>query len=70
MRSTFDMLLAVYDRAALMLICLFFLTRTRHFRQLLQQDEHSRFDLAVVTAIFPCSRCLAPGPVSMWKARW
>ncbi|ATZ94182.1 MULTISPECIES: sensor histidine kinase [Dickeya] len=52
MRSTFDMLLAVYDRAALMLICLFFLTRTRHFRQLLQQDEHSRFDLAVVTAIF------------------
>ncbi|SLM62904.1 MULTISPECIES: sensor histidine kinase [Dickeya] len=52
MQSTFNMLLAVYDRAALMLICLFFLTRTRHFRQLLQQDEHSRFDLAVVTAIF------------------
>ncbi len=52
MRSNFEMLLAVYDRAALMLICLFFLTRTRHFRQLLQQDEHSRFDLAVVTAIF------------------
>ncbi|GAB7196406.1 MULTISPECIES: sensor histidine kinase [Dickeya] len=52
MRSIFDMVLAVYDRAALMLICLFFLTRTRHFRQLLQQDEHSRFDLAVVTAIF------------------
>ena len=36
-QSIFDMLLAVFDRAALMLICLFFLTRTRHFRQLLQK---------------------------------
>ncbi|WP_354292920.1 sensor histidine kinase [Paramixta manurensis] len=46
------MLLAVFDRAALMLICLFFLTRTRHFRQLLQNEEHSRQELAAVTAIF------------------
>ena len=37
MPSHFDMLLAVFDRAALMLICLFFLTRTRVFRQLLQK---------------------------------
>ncbi|MTD28793.1 sensor histidine kinase [Erwinia sorbitola] len=46
------MLLAVFDRAALMLICLFFITRTRHFRQLLQKDEHSRQELVAVTAIF------------------
>ncbi|HBT14999.1 MAG TPA: sensor histidine kinase, partial [Erwinia persicina] len=46
------MLLAVFDRAALMLICLFFITRTRHFRQLLQKDEHSRQELIAVTAIF------------------
>ncbi|WP_338495185.1 sensor histidine kinase [Erwinia aphidicola] len=46
------MLLAVFDRAALMLICLFFITRTRHFRQLLQKDEHSRQELLAVTAIF------------------
>ncbi|MEN5017562.1 sensor histidine kinase [Erwinia sp. Eh17-17] len=46
------MLLAVFDRAALMLICLFFITRTRHFRQLLQKDEHSRQELFAVTAIF------------------
>ncbi|MDO6405027.1 sensor histidine kinase [Pantoea phytobeneficialis] len=46
------MLLAVFDRAALMLICLFFLTRTRAFRQLLQKDEHSRQEKVVVTAIF------------------
>lgn len=51
-QSNLNMLLAVYDRAALMLICLFFLTRTRHFRQLLQQDEHSPFDLFVVATIF------------------
>jgi len=48
----FEMLLAVLDRAALMLICLFFMTRTRHFRQLLQKDEHSRQELMAVTAIF------------------
>lgn len=52
MPSHFDMLLAVFDRAALMLICLFFLTRTRAFRQLLQKDEHSRQEKVVVTAIF------------------
>lgn len=52
MHPMFEMLLAVLDRAALMLICLFFLTRTRHFRQLLQKDEHSRQELMVVTAIF------------------
>lgn len=52
MTSHFDMLLAVFDRAALMLICLFFLTRIRPFRQLLQKDEHSPLEKAVVTAIF------------------
>jgi len=50
--SHFDMLLAVFDRAALMLICLFFLTRTRLFRQLLQKDEHTLGEKMAVTAIF------------------
>jgi len=48
----FDMLLAVFDRAALMLICLFFLTRTRVLRQLLQKDEHTLNEKAIVTLIF------------------
>lgn len=52
MHPMFEMLLAVLDRAALMLICLFFMTRTRHFRQLLHKDEHSRQELMAVTAIF------------------
>ncbi|ORM76754.1 MULTISPECIES: sensor histidine kinase [Pantoea] len=46
------MLLAVFDRAALMLICLFFLTRTRVLRQLLQKDEHTLSEKAIVTVIF------------------
>ena len=52
MLSHFDMLLAVFDRAALMLICLFYLTRTRLFRQLLQKDEHTLGEKMAVTAIF------------------
>ncbi|TKI02951.1 sensor histidine kinase [Martelella alba] len=52
MTETFDMLLAVYERAALMLICLFLLTRTRQFRQLLQKEEHTGRELLAMTAIF------------------
>ncbi|WP_409160689.1 LytS/YhcK type 5TM receptor domain-containing protein [Pectobacterium sp. B2J-2] len=52
MHEIFEMLLAVFDRAALMLICLFFLTRTRQFRQLLQKEQHSPRERAMVTAIF------------------
>ncbi len=50
--SHFTMLLAVFDRAALMLICLFFLTRTPPFRQILQKDEHTALEKAAVIAIF------------------
>nr|WP_132927095.1 sensor histidine kinase [Sodalis ligni] len=52
MKEMFDMLLAVYERAALMLICLFLLTRTRQFRQLLQKEQHTGQELLAVTAIF------------------
>ncbi|MEC5341695.1 sensor histidine kinase [Brenneria populi] len=52
MHEIFEMLLAVFDRAALMLICLFFLTRTRQFRQLLQKEQHSVRERIMVTAIF------------------
>ncbi len=51
-QTHFEMLLAVLDRAALMLICLFFMTRTRQFRQLLQKEGHSRQEKMAVTAIF------------------
>ncbi|WP_161795685.1 sensor histidine kinase [Raoultella terrigena] len=46
------MLLAVFDRAALMLICLFFLIRLRLFRELLHKSAHTPKELLAVTAIF------------------
>lgn len=52
MHEIFDMLLAVFDRAALMLICLFFLIRIRLFRELLHKSAHSPKELLAVTAIF------------------
>jgi len=48
----FEMLLAMFDRAALLLICLFFLTRSQLFRQLLQKESHTPLELAAMTAIF------------------
>ncbi|MBX4289301.1 hypothetical protein K4G89_24155, partial [Mycobacterium tuberculosis] len=41
MHGIFTMMLAVYDRAALMLICLFFLIRLRLFRELLHKSAHT-----------------------------
>ncbi len=52
MHEIFTMLLAVFDRAALMLICLFFLIRMRLFRELLHKSAHSPKELLAVTAIF------------------
>ncbi len=52
MHEIFNMLLAVFDRAALMLICLFFLIRIRLFRELLHKNAHTPRELLAVTAIF------------------
>ena len=52
MHEIFNMLLAVFDRAALMLICLFFLIRIRLFRELLHKKAHTPKELLAVTAIF------------------
>ena len=62
MQHMFDMLLAVFDRAALMLICLFFLTRTPLFRKLLhkENENHTALELAAVTAIFSLFAIFGP----------
>ena len=52
MHEIFDMLLAVFDRAALMLICLFFLIRIRLFRELLHKTAHTAKELLAVSVIF------------------
>ncbi|MDT3275734.1 sensor histidine kinase [Shewanella sp. SP2S2-4] len=46
------MLLAVFERAALMLMTLFFLTRTRPFQRLFQKRNHTPAELVSVAAIF------------------
>ncbi|MCS3461912.1 sensor histidine kinase [Aeromonas sp. BIGb0445] len=46
------MLLAVFERAALMLMTLFFLTRTRPFQRLFQKQNHTPAELVLVAAIF------------------
>ncbi|MGC6745121.1 LytS/YhcK type 5TM receptor domain-containing protein [Escherichia coli] len=54
------MLLAVFDRAALMLICLFFLIRIRLFRELLHKSAHSPKRIARRYRHFSrCSPCSA-----------
>lgn len=52
MHEIFNMLLAVFDRAALMLICLFFLIRIRLFRETVAQVGALPKELLAVTAIF------------------
>ena len=52
MHEILNMLLVVYDRAALMLICLFFLIRIRLFRELLHKSAHTPKELLAVTVIF------------------
>lgn len=62
MHEIFNMLLAVFDRAALMLICLFFLIRIRLFRELLHKSAHSPKELLAVTAIFSLFALVSFGP--------
>ncbi|MBV8048191.1 MAG: sensor histidine kinase [Paludibacterium sp.] len=52
MKSSNLLLLAVFERAALMLMVLFFLTRLRPFRNLLSKHEHSAVELAGVSLLF------------------
>ncbi|MFB2863603.1 LytS/YhcK type 5TM receptor domain-containing protein [Aeromonas sp. MdU4] len=46
------MLLAVFERAALMLMTLFFLTRTRPFQRLFQKQDHTPAERVLVATIF------------------
>ncbi|MDO7908159.1 sensor histidine kinase [Paenibacillus sp. JX-17] len=52
MSDFFSMLLQLFERAALLLICLFFLTRIPRFRQILQKGHYSPWEIGLVTAIF------------------
>lgn len=70
MHEIFTMLLAVFDRAALMLICLFFLIRIRLFRELLHKSAHSPKELLAVTAIFSLFALFSTWSGVPQRARW
>lgn len=66
----FNMLLAVFDRAALMLFCLFFLIRIRLFRELLHKSAHSPKSCSPLPRFSQCLPCSVHGPAYRLKAHW
>jgi two-component system, LytTR family, sensor kinase len=52
MDSSIEILIQLFERAALLLICLFFLTRVPRFKEVLQRDKHSPIELLIMTLIF------------------
>jgi two-component system, LytTR family, sensor kinase len=52
MYTSLDMLIQLFERAALLLICLFFMTRIPRFKESLHKDSHSPSELFVITLIF------------------
>lgn len=52
MQYTFTILLQLFERAALLLMCLFVLTRLPRFKEMFQKGTYARQELAVATLIF------------------
>jgi Putative regulator of cell autolysis len=52
MTSSFDMLFRMFERAALLLTILFLLTRIPRFKEIFQRENHSPFEMTVITTIF------------------
>ncbi|QXE01587.1 LytS/YhcK type 5TM receptor domain-containing protein [Terribacillus sp. DMT04] len=54
MNPTLEMIFSIFERAALLLIILFFLTKIKGFKEILQKEHHSVRELSVLTIVF-CS---------------
>jgi two-component system, LytTR family, sensor kinase len=52
MNTSLEMLIHLFERAALLLICLFFITRIPRFKESLQRDNHSPTERVVIAVIF------------------
>src|SRR5581483_2592799 len=52
MNTSLEMLIHIFERAALLLICLFFIARIPRFKESLQKDRHSPAERIVITLIF------------------
>lgn len=52
MNTSLEMLIHLFERAALLLICLFFMIRIPRFKESLQKDQHSLTERVVITLMF------------------
>jgi two-component system LytT family sensor kinase len=52
MNPSLEMLIHIFERAALLLICLFFLTRVPKFKESLHKEQHSLSERMVITLVF------------------
>ncbi|MEH7073858.1 sensor histidine kinase [Neobacillus drentensis] len=52
MNTTLEMLIHIFERAALLLISLFFMIRIPRFKESLQKDRHSPTERAIITLVF------------------
>ncbi|CAH2714840.1 Sensor histidine kinase YpdA [Neobacillus rhizosphaerae] len=52
MNTSLEMLIHLFERAALLLICLFFMIRVPRFKESLQKDRHSLIERVVITLVF------------------
>jgi two-component system, LytTR family, sensor kinase len=52
MNTSLEMLIHLFERAALLLICLFFMIRIPRFKESLQKDQHSLTERLVITLMF------------------
>ncbi|PLT29660.1 sensor histidine kinase [Peribacillus deserti] len=52
MNSSIEMLIQLFERAALLLICLFIITRIPRFKESFQKDNHSFTERLLLTVIF------------------
>lgn len=52
MTSFVTMLFQLFERAALLIVFLFLITRIPRFKEILQREKHSASELAILTAIF------------------
>ncbi|WP_283652918.1 MULTISPECIES: sensor histidine kinase [unclassified Paenibacillus] len=52
MNGFLETLMQLFERAALLLICLFFITRIPRFKETLQKNSHSPAELTLLTMIF------------------
>ncbi|NLU08675.1 MAG: sensor histidine kinase [Clostridiales bacterium] len=52
MAETYDILIKFMERAALLIICIFIITRIQYFRNIFQKENYTKKDLTIISVIF------------------